>query len=209
MKKVIDSFSSNISKQIDKEIKRIQKEFSFIKKFKAIKHRDNSIIFESALKFLCDPSKTITVSIASDKDEAIFKEGKLIWKESKEEITNLFGKDIYLKNNILSLSNPNVVIDMKLLKSIAIDQQSFDKFMDFIKRYSIIINTYNKINEQYNVVSIHINNLRRKNLNVATFIDTIDKVELQKMIKNHNKEYTKFVNEFNIFGTPYKLLINL
>ena len=145
MKKVIDNFSNGIVKQIQAEIKRVQKEFAFAKKIKDIKYEENSIIFEAALKFILDPAKTIQISIASDVDDVIFDNGKLIWKQDKNEITNLFNKDIYLKNTILSLSNPNVVIDMKLLKSIAIDQQIFDIFMDFITKYSIIINRYNII----------------------------------------------------------------
>lgn len=209
MKKVIDSFSSNILGQIKQEIKRVQKEFAFARKIKAIKYKENSIIFEAALKFILDPSKTLQISIASDRDDIIFKEGNLIWKESKEEVTNLFNKDIFLKNNILSLSNPNVVIDMKLLKGIAVDQQVFDVFMDFMNKYSIILNRYNKLQEQLGFLDDYIFKLKKNALGGSTFIDKIDKNELKIMISDHNKEYTKFVKDFNIFGTPYKLLINL
>jgi len=209
MKKIIDSFSSNILKQIQREIKRVQKEFAFTKKIQSIKYKENTIIFESALKFILDPNQTLQISIASDKDDIIFKQGKLVWKESNDEITNLFNKDIFLKNNILSLSNPNVVIDMKLLRGIAMDQQVFDIFMDFINKYSIILNRYNKIEEQLEFLSDHIYRLKHNNLGAGTFIDKINKTELKGMISDHNKEYTKFIKDFNIFGTPYKLLINL
>ena len=208
MKKVVDNFNSNILKQIKKEVDKIQKGFVFLKTIKKINYKENSIIFESALQFLCDPTKTVDAIINSELD-IIFKEGKFIYKDSKEKVENLFGRDIFLKNNILSLANPNIIINIDSIKSIAGNIPTFEKFLDFINRYSIIINNYKIIEEQYNWIDDYVYALKHASLNSNTFMDKVDKVELKKMINKHNKDYTKFVKEFNTFGLPYKLLINL
>jgi hypothetical protein len=209
MKKAINIFQNNIEKQIQKELTKTKKKYNFINKINKIDFEENSFIFESILYFLCDPSKTLRISIAAENNNIQFKKGKIIFEETKKEVKDLFNKKLYLKNNKLSLNSYNVIIDMNLLKDISFNKNVFDIYLDFLYTYSDILNQYNKIEEYIEVIKDYFFNLNNLNLTFSSSIDTIDNKNLKQLIKEHNKKYFKFVKKFNIFGMPYKLLIKI
>jgi|GEM_PF-7061237 len=207
MPKVIDNLASSIKDQINQEYKRVHKKFDFIKKLTKVDHTNNDKFFRDVFGCICDKDKEVNCTITSQSVDMIFKDGKFL--VDNQEVKNLFGASVYIKNNIVTLDSCDVVLDLNLLESIAFDKPTFKKCLKFMEEYSELLRSLDIINEAKETVISYLQSLKKFQLNNEIDINSIDPIKLKKDITKFNKDYNKFVTKFNTFASPYNLMIAL
>lgn len=207
MTKIIDNLTGDIKKQVDAEYKRVHKKFNFIKNLITIDYSNNDKLFRNTFACICDKTKEVNVTVTSQSVDMIFKDGKFL--VDNQEVDQLFGKAVYIKNNILTFAGWDVVIDLSKLKDIAFDKLTFNKCVKFMEQYSDLLGMLSETSEEVDKVRHYLQSLKRLQLNNDTDIDSVDIDKLKKAILKYNKEYEKFVTKFNDFASPYNIMISL
>lgn len=194
-----------IKKLIDKEVKRIGKEYDFILSFKSEKIHTLDEFFTDGISVLCTSEEHVNVG---KNTEVFFKEGVLYLNKLNENIVMKSLTNFFIKNDILDTS-VFAFIDLSELQKLAVNKRDFIKFKKLLYRQSELFQELNSILEQRKMVHDYLYMLDKYIMDKKDIEKHVNKQKAKIALRNYNKKLEKLFTDIEPFRIKYKLLNKL
>lgn len=194
-----------IKKLIDKEVKRIGKEYDFILSFESERIHALDEFFTDGISVLCTSEEHVNVG---KNREVFFKKGALYLDKFDENIVMKSLNNFFIKNDILDTFSYSY-IDLSELQKLAINKKDFIKFKKLLYRQSELFQKLDNILEQRKRVHDYLYKLDKYIISNEDIKKYVNKQKVKIALRSYNKKLEKLFTDIEPFRIKYKLLNKL